>query len=50
MSVILETKQLSKVFGQQKAVDGASISVHRGDIYGLIGRNGDFYYFKPHPR
>jgi ABC-type multidrug transport system ATPase subunit len=40
MSVILETKQLSKVFGQQKAVDGASISVHQGDIYGLIGRNG----------
>lgn len=37
---ILETKNLCKVFKNQKAVDNISISVKRDSIYGLLGPNG----------
>jgi ABC-2 type transport system ATP-binding protein len=37
---ILETKNLTKVFGKQKAVDGINMHVEKGAIYGFIGRNG----------
>ena len=40
MEYILETRNLTKVYGRHKAVDGVSLHVRRGDIYGLIGRNG----------
>ena len=40
MSTILETRQLTKIYGKQVAVDNVSISIQKGDIYGLIGRNG----------
>ncbi|HHV42454.1 MAG TPA: ATP-binding cassette domain-containing protein [Clostridiaceae bacterium] len=40
MTTILQTNQLTKVFGRQRAVDNVSITVKQGDIYGLIGRNG----------
>lgn len=40
MDYILETSQLTKVFGKQKALDNVSVHVRKGDIYGLIGRNG----------
>jgi ABC-2 type transport system ATP-binding protein len=36
----LEVKNLSKTFGDVKAVDNASFSVPEGSIFGLIGRNG----------
>lgn len=36
----LEVKNLSKSFGQVKAVDNASFSVPQGSVFGLIGRNG----------
>ena len=40
MEYILETKNLTKQYGRQKAVDSVSLHVRQGDIYGLIGRNG----------
>ncbi|MDF2937622.1 MAG: multidrug transporter ATPase [Paenibacillaceae bacterium] len=40
MSVILETKGLTKSYGDFKAVDNVSITMEEGKIYGLLGRNG----------
>ncbi len=40
MENILTTNLLTKQFKKQKAVDGVSVQVERGAIYGLIGRNG----------
>lgn len=37
---ILQTRNLSKQFGKQKAVDCVNINVPRGKIYGLLGPNG----------
>lgn len=38
---ILEIKNLSKSYGKdKKAVDGLSLDVYAGDIYGFIGQNG----------
>lgn len=37
---MLEIKNLSKYYGDKKAVDDLSISVQAGDIYGFIGANG----------
>ena len=40
MEYLIETKNLTKRFGAQKAVDDVSMHVKRGEIYGLIGKNG----------
>lgn len=40
MGAIIETNNLTKIFGKHKAVDHVNLSIHQGDIYGLIGRNG----------
>lgn len=40
MTTILETRELSKAFGGLKAVNGVSIQVEEGRIYGIIGPNG----------
>lgn len=40
MECILSTENLTRKFGKKVAVDNVSIHVQRGDIYGLIGRNG----------
>lgn len=37
---ILETKDLTKRFGNKKAVDAVNMHVKAGEIYGFIGRNG----------
>ncbi len=37
---LLEVKNISKSFGNLKAVDSASFSVPEGSIFGLLGRNG----------
>ena len=37
---VLEVKELTKSFGQIKAVDHVSFSVPEGSVFGLIGRNG----------
>ena len=40
MSVVLQTKNLTKSFGRKVAVDRVSMTIYKGDIYGFIGRNG----------
>ncbi len=37
---LLEVKNISKSFGNLKAVDNASFIVPKGSIFGLLGRNG----------
>lgn len=37
---ILETKNLTKVFGNQKAVDDVSLKIKENSVYGLLGPNG----------
>ncbi len=38
--VILQTKNITKLYGNVAAVDNVSMTLRKGDIYGLIGRNG----------
>ena len=38
--IILQTNQLTKSYGKFTALDHANMTAYRGDIYGLIGRNG----------
>lgn len=40
MDYIVETNALTKKYGSRAVVNGISIHVKRGDIYGLIGKNG----------
>ena len=40
MDCILETRQLTKKFGNKLAVDHVDMHIKKGDIYGLIGKNG----------
>lgn len=40
MNPIIQTKNLTKTFGDHKAVNDISLTINQGDIYGLIGRNG----------
>jgi ABC-2 type transport system ATP-binding protein len=37
---VVEIKNVSKTFGEVRAVDGLSLDVPRGSIYGFIGPNG----------
>jgi len=37
---VIETKQLTKIYGEQTAVNSVNLHVKKGRIYGLIGRNG----------
>lgn len=38
--IVLQTNNLTKKYKDFVALDSASITIHKGDIYGLIGRNG----------
>lgn len=38
--IVLELKDVSKVFGKQQVLDHINLTIRKGDIYGLIGRNG----------
>ena len=40
MDYVLTTDRLSKQYGRFKALDGLTMQVPRGAIYGLIGKNG----------
>ena len=40
MEVLVQTHNLTKQYGQHKAVSNVNLSVIKGEIYGLIGRNG----------
>ena len=37
---VIETKQLTKVYGEQTVVCKADLHIRKGRIYGLLGRNG----------
>lgn len=38
--LVIETKQLTKIYGEQTAVSKVNLHVKKGQIYGLLGRNG----------
>jgi ABC-2 type transport system ATP-binding protein len=40
MSHVIQTRQLTKTFGNFKAVDNLDITVESGEIFGLLGPNG----------
>jgi len=40
LTPIVQISELSKHFGEIKAVEGLSFSVYEGDIYGFLGQNG----------
>ncbi|AKN33729.1 bacitracin ABC transporter ATP-binding protein [Clostridium carboxidivorans P7] len=37
---VIETKQLTKIYGEQTVVSSVNLHVKKGRIYGLLGRNG----------
>lgn len=37
---VIEAKQLTKIYGKQKAVNCVNLHVRKGRVYGLLGRNG----------
>lgn len=37
---VIETRGLTKYYGRQAAVDGLSLDVHQGEIFGFLGPNG----------
>jgi ABC-2 type transport system ATP-binding protein len=40
MSIIMQTNNLTKKFGSATAVEGLSLTVEQGEIYGFLGLNG----------
>src|SRR5438093_12502927 len=40
MREVLSVREIVKIFGAVRAVDGVTFSVQRGTITGLLGRNG----------
>ncbi len=40
MEYILETRDLTKVYGEKEAARDVNLHIREGEIYGLIGRNG----------
>ncbi len=40
MEQVLQINDLSKSFGRIKAVDGISLTINKGEIYGILGPNG----------
>ncbi|HHH52778.1 MAG TPA: ATP-binding cassette domain-containing protein, partial [Bacteroidetes bacterium] len=40
MSIVLNIKDLSKSYGNIKALDNLSLTIEKGDILGLLGPNG----------
>ena len=40
METVIETRDLTKVYGKQTAVNRLSLKVNRGEIFGFLGPNG----------
>jgi ABC-2 type transport system ATP-binding protein len=40
MEYVLKTNELSKTYGHFKALNGLSMNVPQGAIYGFVGKNG----------
>jgi len=39
-NIILETKNLTKIYGKQKVVDAVNITAYKGEVFGFLGPNG----------
>ncbi len=39
-NIVLQTSNLTKTFGQHKAVDSVNITVYEGEVFGFLGPNG----------
>jgi ABC-2 type transport system ATP-binding protein len=40
MVIVIKTHELTKVYGKEKAVDGLTLEVNEGEIFGFLGPNG----------
>ena len=40
MTAVIETRNLTKTYGAVRALDGLSLSIPRGGVYGVLGPNG----------
>lgn len=40
MNTLIQANSLTKIYGTHKAVNEVSLSLQKGEIYGLIGKNG----------
>lgn len=40
MSAVIETRRLTKTYGTVKALDGLSLTIPKGGVYGVLGPNG----------
>jgi ABC-2 type transport system ATP-binding protein len=40
MAAVIETHELTKIYGRQKAVDHLTFEVRQGEIFGFLGPNG----------
>ena len=40
MNAVIETRNLTKTYGSVRALDGLSLSIPRGGVYGVLGPNG----------
>ena len=40
MTAVVEIREVTKAYAEVKAVDGVSLSVRRGEVYGFLGPNG----------
>lgn len=40
MSIVVQTKQLSKSYGMKYALQNVDLTIHEGDIFGIVGKNG----------
>lgn len=45
---IIQTRDLTKTYGEQKSVSNLNMHVRKGKIYGLLGRNGTWSNCKLH--
>lgn len=43
MEYILTTDNLTKIYGEKRAANAISLHIKKGEVYGLIGRNGSYY-------
>ena len=39
-SIIFQSNQLTKIYGNTTALDHVNITIPKGSIYGLVGNNG----------
>ena len=40
MEYVLQTREIKKEYGRYKALNGLSMNVPKGSIYGFVGKNG----------